>query len=225
MFRPAAERHGSALSRRPALLFGLGLVLLALTACGRAEARRSDPVVKIGLVAPFEGRYRDIGYDVIYSARLAVREANEASEPGQTKVMLVAVDDFGDADSARQFARAMVVDPDVVAVIGHWLPETTAAAAPIYAAAGLAFVPTGEGMFGPSDPGSLPRSFLRSYEEVTPFDEVAGQYAGSAYDGMGLILAALGEIEATGARIDRSGVLQTLPGVTYEGITGTFRVE
>lgn len=47
------------------------LLALATLAAGCASV---DPVVKIGLVAPFEGRHRAIGYDAIYSARLAVRD-------------------------------------------------------------------------------------------------------------------------------------------------------
>ena len=46
------------------------LILVLLTGCLQTPPH----VVKIGLVAPFEGRYREIGYDVIPAARLAVRE-------------------------------------------------------------------------------------------------------------------------------------------------------
>lgn len=206
------------------ILVGLALVMAALSSCGLTDSR-SDTVVKIGLVAPFEGRYREVGYDVIYSARLAVREANQASGPGRVKILLVAVDDFGDPEMARESAEAMVIDPDVVAVIGHWLPETTAAAAPIYASEGLAFVSAGEGDLGPTDPAQLNESFLKAYEDVTPFDESAGPYAGSAYDGMGLILTALAQIEQSGDMIDRSRVRETLSRTSYEGITGTVRFE
>jgi ABC-type branched-subunit amino acid transport system substrate-binding protein len=51
----------------------LFLLLLFLTNCTSVA-----PVVKVGLVGPFEGRHREIGYDAIYSARLAVREINQA---------------------------------------------------------------------------------------------------------------------------------------------------
>ena len=117
------------LDQRIRWLVVVAALSLTLTGCSSFIARPMDPVVKIGLVAPFEGRHRDIGYDVIYSARLAIREANANRGPGQTKYALVAVDDFGDPESARETASAMAIDPDVVAVIGHWLPETTAASA------------------------------------------------------------------------------------------------
>jgi ABC-type branched-subunit amino acid transport system substrate-binding protein len=197
--------------------------MLILTGCDRILPRPGDPVVKVGLVAPFEGKYRDVGYDVIYSARLAIREANQERGPGQTKVALVAVDDFGSPESAQQMARAMVIDPEVVAVIGHWRAETTAAAKSIYAAAGMPFVSAGQSPFGATDPAALDAGFLRAYEDVTPFDESAGPFAGTAYDGMQLILSALAEIEDSGSEINRATVEETLQDYRYEGITGTVQ--
>ena len=85
-------------------------------------------MVKVGLVAPFEGRHRAIGYDALYSARLAVRELNAAGGIDGTRVALVALDDSGNPEFAAATADSLIVDPNVVAVVGHWLPETTAAA-------------------------------------------------------------------------------------------------
>ena len=163
---------------RAHVLAGLIVLLFMLSACDDLRPASSQRVVKVGLVAPFAGRYRDVGYDVIYSARLAIREANQQRGPEQTKVALVAMDDFGDPETARVAASAMAIDPDVVAVMGHWLPETTSAAEPIYAAEGLPFLPAGEGLFGATDPANLNPAFLRAYEEVTPFDESAGPFSG-----------------------------------------------
>src|SRR3972149_10909793 len=59
------------------------------------------PTVKIGLIAPFEGRYREIGEEVIYSARLAVREANASGGLGGYAVELMAFDDGGDPAQVR----------------------------------------------------------------------------------------------------------------------------
>lgn len=90
------------------------------------------PVVKIGLVAPFEGRYRNLGYEVIYAVRLAVREANAAGGIAGHSVELTALDDSGDPEMAAEQARKLATDPQVVAVLGHWLDATTTAAAPEY---------------------------------------------------------------------------------------------
>ncbi|MGC9469739.1 MAG: ABC transporter substrate-binding protein [Anaerolineae bacterium] len=100
-------------------------------------------VVKIGLVAPFEGHDRYIGYDAVYAARLAIREINTAGGLDGWRFELVAYDDRGDVELAQSVARNLAIDPDVVLVIGHYRPDTTAVAAPIYAEAGLPLIAIG----------------------------------------------------------------------------------
>ncbi len=114
----------------------LGLALLIM-GCGGTR-----PTVKLGLVAPFEGRYRELGYEVIYAVRLAVREANAAGGVAGYSVELTALDDSGNPAQAREQAAKLITDPQLVAVIGHWLDETTASAADSYAAAGLPLLAT-----------------------------------------------------------------------------------
>jgi ABC-type branched-subunit amino acid transport system substrate-binding protein len=111
---------------------------LLLTACFPL----TRPVVKIALVAPFEGRYREVGYEVIYAVRLAVREANANHEIAGYSVELLALDDSGDVDMATEQARKVAADPQVAGVIGHWLDETTLAAAREYAAVGIPVLAT-----------------------------------------------------------------------------------
>ena len=98
------------------------------------------PAVKIGLVAPFEGRYRYVGYDAIYAVRLALREANAAGGMGGYSVELVAYDDWAEPAMAIEQARKLAADPEVVAAIGHFREETTAAALSGYAEAGIPLV-------------------------------------------------------------------------------------
>ena len=114
------------------LFFGI----FAATAC----VPSTRPVVKIGLVAPFEGRYREIGEEIIYAVRLAVREANERGGVSGYSIELMAYDDMGDAALAEEQARKVATDPQVVGVIGHWLDSTTVAAAPVYADSGIPFL-------------------------------------------------------------------------------------
>lgn len=101
------------------------------------------PVVKIALVAPFEGHYRNVGYEVIYAVRLAVREANASGGIAGYSIELMALDDSGDAKAAVEQARKIAADPHVVGVIGHWLGTNTLAAAPEYEAAGIPLLATG----------------------------------------------------------------------------------
>lgn len=110
-----------------------------LTAC----LPLTRPVVKLALVAPFEGRYRNVGYEVIYAVRLAVREANAQGGVAGYSIELLALDDGGDAALALEQARKIATDPQVMGVIGHWLGASTAAAAPEYEAAGLPLLATG----------------------------------------------------------------------------------
>lgn len=132
--RSAVSDQHSAISNCWLLFVAYGFLL-----AGCAVTR---PTIKIGLVAPFEGRYREVGYEVIYAVRLAVREANAAGGVAGYSVELVALDDSGDPAMAAEQARKLAADPQVVAVIGHWLDATTRAAAPEYAQAGIPLLAT-----------------------------------------------------------------------------------
>ncbi|MBN2391428.1 MAG: ABC transporter substrate-binding protein [Anaerolineae bacterium] len=116
------------------------VAFLTLTVCLPPSLPR---VIKIGLVAPFEGRYRYVGYDAIYAARLAVREINAASGAGGWSLELVAYDDRADAEFASAAARNLVIDPDVVAVIGHYQQASTDAASVVYAEVGMPLLAVG----------------------------------------------------------------------------------
>ncbi len=196
------------------------LLCLALCALASLSCRSQPSTVKIGLVAPFEGRHRAVGYDAIYAARLAMREANERDAAHTWRVELVALDDGGDAELARQAAASLALDEAVVAVIGHWLDETTAAARPLYETEGLPLLATGAPPFQSYAAASLPPTFLEQYAAVTPFDEVAGPYAGPTYDAFRLLLSALEVAEMSG-EMSRDSVAASLEGLQYQGVTGT----
>jgi hypothetical protein len=87
---------------------GLILLLIGLCGCG---TQRPPEISRIVLLAPFEGRYREVGYDAYYATRLAI------SDSGNSSTELLAVDDGGSVDSAVERAKALVKDPLVKAVI------------------------------------------------------------------------------------------------------------
>lgn len=118
----------------------VSLLLVLLPACLPPPLPH---VIKIGLVAPFEGRYRYVGYDAIYAARLAVREINAAGGAGGWMLELAAYDDRADPEMARTAARNLVTDPDVVAVIGHYREASTGAAVVVYGEAGMPLLAVG----------------------------------------------------------------------------------
>jgi hypothetical protein len=99
------------------------------------------PTIKVGLSAPFEGRYRDLGYEVLHAVRLAVRQRNEAGGVGDRYLVeLVALNDFAEADPAVVQARKLGVDGEVLGVLGGLTPEAAAGAAQEYELLELAFL-------------------------------------------------------------------------------------
>ena len=136
------------------------------------------PVIKVALVAPFEGAHRQIAYEAIAAARMAVRELNAAGISGGCAVELLALDDSGDPLRAVEQAEKVLLDPQVVAVIGHWLPATTAAAAPIYSRGGLQLLSTEQPDTSPPDAGFTQR-FAEANAGTAP-----GKFAVRAYAAM-----------------------------------------
>src|SRR5262245_50099283 len=116
------------------------LWLLAIAVWITGCIQTTPKVVKIGLVAPFDGRYREIGVDVIPAARLAIREWAEQNPNRHIAVELVAYDDGGNPDQAEFQAEKLAADSDVAVVIGHWRDDTTQAALPVYEAANLPLI-------------------------------------------------------------------------------------
>lgn len=96
---------------RRIVLAALAAVLL-LAAC--APARQPPP--RVALLAPFEGRYREIGYDVLYALRLGLADSG-------SDVIVNAVDISREADLR---ASAVASDPAILAVIaaGPQLSDT-----------------------------------------------------------------------------------------------------
>lgn len=88
---------------RTALL--LLLLPSALASCDTGLPR------KITLLAPFEGQYREIGYNALYAIRLALADA------GSKDAQLLAVDDGGTVASAIKRIKALNIDPAVAAII------------------------------------------------------------------------------------------------------------
>jgi branched-chain amino acid transport system substrate-binding protein len=115
-------------------------VFLSLAGGGCAIPGSTKPIVKVGLVAPFEGLYRPLGYEVLYAVKLAIRERNASGGVAGYMVELVALNDDNEPAVAAQRAREMAVDPDVVGVIGHFSSPTTLTALEEYRRAGLALV-------------------------------------------------------------------------------------
>jgi ABC-type branched-subunit amino acid transport system substrate-binding protein len=119
-------------------LLVLSLSLLFLTACA---VFRTELPLRIALLAPFEGRYREVGYNAYYAMRLAFADAG-------LNVEFLPVDDGGSMSTAVERAQALVLDPQVhiallmgyaataaetlqafgdvpLLVVGHWSAQPT----------------------------------------------------------------------------------------------------
>lgn len=130
---------------------GVGWVLICVAAL-LVGCTSTQPTVKIGLLAPFEGVHRPLGYDVLAGVKLAVQERNAAGGVGGFGIELVALNDDGQAAQADRQAAALAADPAVVGVVGPWQTHTARTAAPAYARAGLPAVV----------PAALPDDVLRA---------------------------------------------------------------
>jgi branched-chain amino acid transport system substrate-binding protein len=108
--------------------FILGLVFVM--SCGSPVPARG--MVKIGLAAPLAGRDYATGYDVLFAVKLAIQQWNAKGGVGGYRIELVAYDDRNEAEAGATQARKMVIDTDVLGVIGHLSNPSALAAAPEY---------------------------------------------------------------------------------------------
>ncbi|HEY3290183.1 MAG TPA: ABC transporter substrate-binding protein [Anaerolineae bacterium] len=131
MAESSTHIHKSAANTGLASLIGL-MMLVALTACGVPRQ-----TVKIALVAPFEGYYREVGYDAFPAMRLALRDQIRAGGVGNVEVTFVAYNDNADPVFAEHVASNVAIDGDVLAVIGNYRMDTTLAALHVYTASQL----------------------------------------------------------------------------------------
>lgn len=122
-------------------LTGLLLLLLPLlVSCGSVR-----PVVKIGLLAPFEGLQRRTGYAALTAMRLAISEADRG-----VALIPLALDEGADPETARRAAQKLLLAQDLGAVVGPITPDLfaavsdviTAHALPWYVPAASAIMPT-----------------------------------------------------------------------------------
>jgi hypothetical protein len=90
----------------------LALALL-FTACTDIQ-----PIVKIGVLAPFEGLHRRSGYAALAAVRVAIADYPALS----IGVLPLALDDGNAPVTALRSAQKLLVDPRVVAVVGPLNP-------------------------------------------------------------------------------------------------------
>ena len=188
----------------------VGLSVLLLAACSGPGSVK--PTVKIGLSAPFEGLYRDLGYEALYAVRLAVRERNaEGGLGGRYLVELVALNDLNEAKTAVEQARKMAVDPGVMGVLGG-LSAETALAALEYERLGLSFLNPKADAIQSGSVGTADTSFAAQYGLLSG-GAAPGPAAIWAYSAANRMLDAMDAVARSSGHLTRSEV-QSVVGVT-----------
>ena len=119
------------------------ICLLVLAGCVSRPSDKpslggTQPLVKIGLAAPFEGLNRPSGYEALAGVKLALAERNATGGVGGYNVELVALNDFNEPNEARLQASEFAADPAVLGVVAGWTDETARASLPVYRQVGLA---------------------------------------------------------------------------------------
>jgi branched-chain amino acid transport system substrate-binding protein len=99
--------------------------------CAKIEPGQT---IKIGMGAPMTGDNAAFGQDISQAAKIAVTDAGQFQG---FSFELVAEDDGGTPEGGAAVANKLVADPTVVAIAGHIFSGATAAAMPIYEAAGI----------------------------------------------------------------------------------------
>lgn len=129
----------SSLLNRACIILPL-LAVLVMVGCAPDICRGTRPILKIGLMAPFEGVARPLGYEALEGVKLAIAQWNARGGPGGYMVELVALNDSNDPQEARLQAGEFLVDPAVLGVVAGWSSETAQAIVPILEQRGLATV-------------------------------------------------------------------------------------
>lgn len=237
MTRPAAVRFFS---------------LLAMLALCVGCATRPPRVYRIALVAPFEGRSRDVGYEAFPALRLAVRHGFAAHADAAVHIEFVAYNDDGDPRTAARVARNVTLDPQVVAVIGHLQLDATLAALHTYTEAGVpviaaeipsALLPEDPLVFriGPGPQAMRivacvdcpiaaapdPRTNEAAAAALIDFTSLSlgpepTARSVAAYDAAALAIAAAHAAATPDGVVERAAVAQELRRIRYEGLTGAI---
>jgi len=110
----------------PSKLRIIVFVLLLSLVLGGCQDIRSPQVVKVGLIAPFEGPSRPLGYDTLNGVKLRIHQWNESGQ--EPKIELVALNDDSDPELVAKLPAQLAQDPDIRIILGPPQGHTAMAA-------------------------------------------------------------------------------------------------
>src|SRR5258707_764287 len=130
---PGEEKHVSHLNRRQALrLFAAvgvaGMTAPILSACSSGSGNSADstsvpsgPPVKIGMIVPQTGAFKDLGNELDNGFSLYLQ--THANKLGGREVTLVKVDEGENGDTGKAAAEKLIKDEKVLALTGVVNPQ------------------------------------------------------------------------------------------------------
>lgn len=148
---------------------------------------------RIALLAPFEGRYREVGYEALYSARMALQDT------GNNFIELLPVEDGGSPASATARARALSIDPDVAAVLvlGYSATHAEALTAfgdlPVLVVGDWGAQPISEHVYMLSNPAISDSLTIPAHTEITDAAQLPAPFTGGEI----LALMQFGDLRAS----------------------------
>jgi len=161
--------------QRKHLLITPALATLCLLLLGSGTAARAATVIKIATQSPLSGAMSVIGSDIKNGTQLAIDQLSGPLTKMGFKIELAPYDDQGNPDTGVANAKAIVSDPAILGIIGHYNSGVQIPSSEEYHAADLANI---------SPANTNPRVTDRGYLEVSRVcgrDDVQGavgaQYA------------------------------------------------
>lgn len=148
--------------------------------------------VKLASSMPMSGRPLGETQTIVNAIRQAIDQRNGLVCEGQIGVELEAYDDAlpgtdgaWDPEQVRRNAEAIIADPQVVAMLGHYNSGATATSLPIFNQANLLVVSpantypglTKPGTGEPDEPEKFYPTGIRNYARVVPADDLQGAVA------------------------------------------------
>jgi len=144
------------------------VVSVALAVFLLAPAISAQTVIKIATQSPLSGGLSAVGTDIKNGAQLAIEQLSGPLVKLGFKVELAPYDDQADANTGVANAKAIVADPAILAIVGHYNSGVQIPSSEEYHAAGLANV---------SPANTNPKVTERGYAEVSRIcgrDDVQG---------------------------------------------------
>lgn len=174
--------------QRSVVRVGATLVVasLALTACGsRSDSSdggggETTKVAKIGVIAPLSGDLAALGLGIQHSVELAVKQANDENKVPGWKLEVLAKDDEGKTEPAKNAATSIAADKDVIGVVGTLNSSTSIQVQPVLAPKNIVQVSpanTGPGLTQGANWQTDPKRPYPTYFRTCTTDAVQGPFA------------------------------------------------